>query len=78
MLFSKVSDIITTVSAFVFSFYYEGLDLKIPYRIMYMLCSLFCGFSSILFFIESNKKYIYTNENIGDNKEENLVKDEED
>ena len=59
--FSKVSDVITTVTAFIISLYFQGEELKIPYRIMYLISAICCGISSFLLFIETNEKFKYDN-----------------
>lgn len=67
---SKLGDVFTTVSAFIFSlicekeFDEEGNSLEKPclkskYRIMYLGSSIFCIISSILLFIESKDKFNY-------------------
>ena len=62
--FSKFSDLITTVSAFVFSIDCEKDEkekdcLKSRYAIMYLISSVCCGISSILLFFESKNKFEY-------------------
>ena len=54
--FSKISEIATTVSAFMVSLFYKEVEeLKIPYRILYIISSICCVISIILLFFESNE-----------------------
>ena len=59
--FSKISDIITTVSAFGFSLVCEKEKgcLKVRYTYMYLISGICCVMSSLLLFIENNEKYNY-------------------
>ena len=59
---SKFSDVITTVSSFIFSIFYKGInELIVPYKIMYLISAIFCVISSLLLFIETSDKYDYGN-----------------
>ena len=61
--FSKISEIATTVSAFMVSLFYKEVEeLKIPYRILYIISSICCVISIILLFFESNEKINYSYE----------------
>ena len=69
--FSKLADLITTIVAFVFSLkYVEVNELKIPYRIMYIISAICCSMSTCLLLIEKNEKFAYKNKLI----EESLTK----
>ena len=58
--FSRLSEIISTITAFIISFYYKTAEeLKIPYRILYMISSICCLLSTILLLFESNEKFKY-------------------
>ena len=57
--FTKISDIITTVTAFGVSFIYTKEELKFPYRILYITSSICCILSVFLLFMESNEKFKY-------------------
>ena len=74
--FSKLSDIITTITAFVLSLYFEGDKLKTPYRVMYLISAIFCSLSSFLLFNETQDKFIYEKnliDNSLDKKENELA-----
>ena len=74
--FSKLSDIITTITAFVVSLYFEGDKLKTPYRVMYLISAIFCSLSSFLLFNETQDKFIYEKnliDNSLDKKENELA-----
>ena len=66
-VFAKISEIISTVSAFVISLYYTNEELINPYRIMYIIGAICCAISLILLLFENDKKYVYENdeENLG-------------
>ena len=69
--FSKFADLITTIAAFIFSLkYIEVQELKIPYRIMYIISAICCSISAFLLLIETNEKFNYKNKLI----EESLTK----
>ena len=70
-LFSKISEIITTITAFVVSFFFTKEELEIPYKFIYIICSSLCLISIILIFIENKEKYNYGNnsDNIKNNSE---------
>ena len=56
---SKLSEITTTVSAFVISLYYSKEDIIRPYQLMYLIGSGCCLLSFILLIFETNKKHEY-------------------
>ena len=58
----KLSEVITTVSAFVISFYYKGDEIKIPYKILFIVGSSCSALSFVLLMFESRKKYEYEKE----------------
>ena len=58
-VFSKLSEITTTVTAFVFSLIYIKEELKKQYQIMYIVGCVFCLFGFILIKFEKNKKFTY-------------------
>ena len=68
--FTKISDIITTVSAFIFSLNCEGEDkecLKSRYAVMYIISGSCCVISSILLFFETKDKFQYEDIPVDDN-----------
>ena len=72
---SKISDIITTVSAFGFSLVCEKEKdcLKVRYTYMYLISGICCVMSSLLLFIENNEKYNYDDDlNLIANENEDL------
>ena len=58
----KVGEVITVVSAFAISFKYQGNEIKIPYKIIFIVGSACSLLSLILFLLESKKKYEYEEE----------------
>jgi len=61
--FSKISEIVTTVTAFIVSlFYQQPEELKYPYRILYITSGACCLISAILLFFETNEKFVYNTE----------------
>ena len=61
--FSKISEIVTTVAAFVVSlFYQQPEELKYPYRILYIISAACCLITAILIFFETNEKFVYQTE----------------
>ena len=60
-LFSKISEIVITVTAFVVSFFYTKVELEIPYKFIYIICTCLCLISIILIFVENKEKYNYNN-----------------
>ena len=59
--FSKISEITTTVTAFIVSLFFKDVEkLKVPYRAIYIISSIFCTISAILLLLESNEKVNYT------------------
>lgn len=71
---SKISSIITTISGFVISQYYKGLEILTPYRIMYIVGAVCCVLSFILVLFERKKKFNYALEDSKEEKTENLLK----
>ena len=71
--FSKLGDILTTVSAFGFSLICDNEKdcLKLRYAYMYCICGMCCAISSILLFIENKEKYNYDNFSIDKSDSEN-------
>ena len=58
--FSKFSEVITTITAFIVSIFYKSVEeLKVPYKILYLTSSICCGLSAILLFFETNEKFNY-------------------
>ena len=76
----KVGEIITTVSAFVISFFYSKDEIKTPYKIIFISGSICSVISFLLLCFESNKKFDYKEENIDtidklmDNNTESAIK----
>ena len=62
--FGRVGEIITTVSAFVISFFYSNNEIKTPYKIIFIAGSICSLISFLLLCFESNKKFDYNEENI--------------
>ena len=58
-IFAKISDVITTVVAFVISFFYNKEEIIFPYRIMYIVGSCCCLVSFILLIFEKKDKFDY-------------------
>ena len=63
-LFSKISEIVITVTAFVVSFFYTKVELEIPYKFIYIICTCLCLISIILILVENKEKYNYNNDKI--------------
>ena len=61
-VFAKIADVITTVVAFVISFFYNKEEILVPYRIMYMVGSGCCVVSFILLMFEKRDKFDYGDE----------------
>ena len=57
--FSKISEAITTVSAFIISLIYSKEEIEKPYRIMYVIGFAFCLLSLILLIFENKEKFDY-------------------
>ena len=72
--FGKISEIISNVIAFVFSFLFSNEEIYIPYKYIYILCSFLSIISIFLIFFENNTSFINEiNETIErKNKTENL------
>ena len=64
LTFSKVSEIVTTTTAFLVSFIYPGNSIRIPYKIMYVLSSLSSYISFYLLMIEEVDKHIYDDSDV--------------
>ena len=66
--FSKISEAITTVAAFIISLIYSKEEIEKPYRIIYVIGFAFCLFSLILLIFEKKEKFDYgkKEENLGD------------
>ena len=62
--FAKISEIITTCVAFGVSFIYTGANIRIPYKIIYVLSSLFSYFSFYLMVVEDIDKYKYDDSDV--------------
>ena len=62
--FSKISEIVTTVVAFVVSFIYLGDSIRIPYKIIYILSSVFSYYSFYLCMVEEIDKYEYDDSDV--------------
>ena len=62
--FAKISEIITTCVAFGVSFIYTGANIRIPYKIIYVLSSLFSYFSFYLMVIEDIDKNKYDDSDV--------------
>ena len=62
-VFSKLSEITTTVAAFGISFIYTKKEIIKPYRIMYIIGSGFCVLSLILLMFEKKDKFKYDEDN---------------
>ena len=58
-VFSKLSEIITTVGAFVISLFYSKDEIIRPYQIMYITGAVCCLLSFVLLMFESMEKYNY-------------------
>ena len=71
ILFSKISEIIITVTAFVVSFFYTKIELEIPYKFIYIICTCLCLISIILIFVENKEKYNYNNGKSDNNDNDN-------
>ena len=76
-LFSKISEIIITVTAFVVSFFYTKVELEIPYKFIYIICTCLCLISIIIIFIENKEKYKYNNDNSDNDNDSGEEKDRE-
>ena len=62
--FGRVGEIITTVSAFVISFFYSNDEIKTPYKIIFISGSVCSVISFLLLCFESNEKFDYKEEKI--------------
>jgi len=61
---SKVSEIVSTVVAFSVSFIYKGNSIRIPYKIIYILSSVFSYYSFYLFMWEEIDKFEYDDSDV--------------
>ena len=64
-VFSKLSEIITTVGAFVISLFYSKDEIIRPYQIMYITGAVCCLLSFVLLMFESMEKYNYKEDEEG-------------
>ena len=66
-VFAKISEIISTVSAFVISQLYTKDEIIKPYKIMYLSGAICCGISFVFLLFENDKKFVYDEdkENLG-------------
>ena len=66
-VFAKISEIISTVSAFVISQLYTNKEIIKPYKIMYLSGAICCGISFVFLLFENDKKFVYDEdkENLG-------------
>ena len=62
--FGRVGEIITTVSAFVVSFFCSNDEIKTPYKIIFISGSVCSVISFLLLCFESNEKFDYKEEKI--------------
>ena len=62
-VFSKLSEVTTTVAAFVISFIYTKKEIIKPYRIMYIIGSSFCTLILVLLIFEKKDKFKYVEDN---------------
>ena len=62
-VFARLGDVITTLVAFVFSFFYNKEEIIFPYQIMYIVGSGCCLVSFILLMFEKKDKFNYEVEN---------------
>lgn len=62
--FSKISEIVSTVVAFSVSFIYKGDNIRIPYKIIYILSSVFSYYSFYLFMWEEIDKFEYDDSDV--------------
>lgn len=58
-VFSKISEIATTTTAFSISLFYSKEEIMKPYKILYIICSSCCLLSFILILFEKKDKYKY-------------------
>ena len=56
---STISQILTTILAFIIPFYYSVEELKYPYKMVYLVGSITTSLSFVLFLFESGKKFDY-------------------
>ena len=65
-VFAKLSEVTTTVTAFVVSFFYSKEEIVKPYKLMYLIGAGVCLLSFILLMFEKKEKFDYSD------KEEDL------
>ena len=63
-VFSKVSEIATTVSGFIISLYYSKDEIIRPYQVMYIIGSVCSLISFILFLLEKRDKFNFEDEEV--------------
>ena len=63
-VFSKLSEIATTVSGFVISLYYTKDEIIRPYQAMYIIGAICCLISFILLLFEKKDKFNYKDEEV--------------
>lgn len=68
--FSKIGEILTTTVAFFVSFMYPGNSIRIPYKIIYILSSVFSYLSFYILMIEEIDKYQYDDSDVEINQTE--------
>ena len=61
-VFSKISEIVTTISGFVISLYYTKDEIIRPYQAMYIIGAICCLISFVLFLFEKMDKFNYEDE----------------
>ena len=66
-IFSRFSEVITTIVAFVVSLFYNKEEILLPYRIMYIVGSGCCLLSFILLMFEKKDKFNYDDNNVDNN-----------
>ena len=66
-IFSRFSEVITTIVAFVVSLFYNKEEILLPYRIMYIVGSGCCLLSFILLMFEKKDKFNYDDNDVDNN-----------
>ena len=64
LTFSKISEVVSTVVAFSVSFKYTGDSIRIPYKIIYILSSVFSYYSFYLLMWEDINKFEYDDSDV--------------
>ena len=67
----KIGEIITTIAAFVISFFYTKDEIKTPYKVIFTIGSVCSIVSTILLFFENNEKFDYKEDQ--ENKDVNEI-----